>query len=58
MNYSHFQIDQDRRMSEMESKFFYMYVDRYRGSYEGDVIILDITNSPLYAHPDLRSACS
>ena len=50
MNYSHFQIDQDRRMSEMESQFFYMYVDIYRGSYEGEVIILDITNSPLYAH--------
>ena len=50
MNYNHFQINQDRRMSEMESQFFYMYVDRYRGSYEGDVIILNITNSLLEAH--------
>jgi hypothetical protein len=33
-------------MSEME---IYMYVDIYRGSYEGDVIILDLTNSMNYA---------
>ena len=50
MNYSHFQIDQDRRMFEMESQFFYMHVDIYRGLYEGDVIILDIINSLLGAH--------